>query len=75
MMDVEVMTIDGKEYGIFNEIVEKDTNYVFLVNLKNEKDMMIRKSSKDDKDLYIPLEDEDEYYLATLLLSKEKTTN
>ena len=54
-----------------NEIEYKNTNYIYLVNPKNELDVMIRKQSKEDKDLYIPLESDDEFNLANLLLFKE----
>lgn len=70
MQEFEVMTIDNKEYLIVNEIEHKGNNYIYLVNPLNELDVMIRKQSKEDKDLYIPL-NEDEFNLANLLLFKK----
>ena len=71
MSEFEVIEVDNKEYLIVNEIEYKNTNYIYLVNPKNELDVMIRKQSKEDKDLYIPLESDDEFNLANLLLFKE----
>ena len=70
MQEFEVMTIDNKEYLIVNEIEHKGNYYIYLVNPLNELDVMIRKQSKEDKDLYIPL-NEDEFNLANLLLFKK----
>jgi len=70
MKEFEVMTIDDKEYAIVNEITENDTTYIYLVNTNNEADVMIRKSSKEDKDTYIPLDNDEEFNLANLLLFK-----
>ena len=71
MKEFEVMTVDNKEYLIVDEIIHKDNDYIYLVNPKNELDVMIRKQSKEDKSLYIPLDSEEEFNLANLLLFKE----
>ena len=70
MNEYEVINIDNKDYLIVNEINHKGTTYIYLVNPKNEADVMIRKSSKQDPDLYVPLENDDEFNLANLLLFK-----
>ena len=71
MKEMEVITIGKKDYCIVREVDEDNTHYVFLSNVVNPADIMIRKSSLSDPDLYIPLENEDEYYLANLLLFRE----
>lgn len=70
MQEVEIINIGNKKYAIINEVKEKDTTYIALSNIDDPEDIMIRKSSKEDKDKYIPLEDEDEFFLANLLLFK-----
>lgn len=70
MQEVEIINIGNKKYAIINEVKEKDTTYIALSNIDDPEDIMIRKSSKEDKDEYIPLEDEDEFFLANLLLFK-----
>lgn len=69
-MKIEIMEIDNKKYGILNEVEDNGTTYIYLSNIDNPDDVMIRKSSKTDKELYIPLENEDEFFLANLLLFK-----
>ena len=73
MRDVEIMTIDQKDYIIMKEVVENGISFVFLSGLEDPDDVMIRKSSPQDPYIYIPLENEEEYRLATLLFFK--TTN
>ena len=73
MTEYEVINIDNKDYIIVNEINHKGITYIYLVNPKNEADVMIRKNSKEDKDLYVPLENDDEFNLANLLLFKKVT--
>jgi len=70
MKEVEVIKIGEKEYYIMKEVMDNDTSYVFLSGVEDPEDVMIRKSNPSDKDLYIPLENEEEYHLATLLLFK-----
>ena len=71
MKELEVMTIDNKDYLIMKEVFDKQTSYVFLSNVQNPEDVMIRKSSSINPEVYIPLENEEEYHLATLLLFKD----
>lgn len=71
MLDVNVMTIDGIDYVLVNQLEEENVTYIYLSNIDDPNDVVIRKSSPNDKDLFIPLEDEDEYYLANLLLFKK----
>lgn len=72
MQEIEVINIGNKKYAIMNEAVENDTTYIALSNIDNPEDVMLRKSSGKDKDNYIPLDDEDEFFLANLLLFKGK---
>ena len=69
MKKLEIMTIDNNDYIIMKEVKEENTIYVFLSNVNNPEDVMIRKST--DNENYIPLENEEEYKLATLLLFKQ----
>ena len=71
MKELEVITIGKKDYCIVREVDDEGIHYVFLSNVVNPADIMIRKSTIEDPDLFIPLENEDEYYLANLLLFKE----
>lgn len=64
MNEVTVYSFDGKNYLL----VTKINQYLFLVNEANSKDMMIRKENENDKELLLPLEDDEEFEQALLLL-------
>ena len=68
--ELEVITIDNKDYAILKEKEYNDTTYIFLSNVANQDDIMIRESSEEDKDLFVPLENEKEFNIACLLLFK-----
>lgn len=66
--ELEIMTIDGVDYAILKEVKNVGTTYVFLSNVANSEDMMIRKSANDED--YVPLDGDKEFELACLLLFK-----
>lgn len=71
MKEVEVMTVGSKDYFIMKEVIDHGISYVFLSGVADPEDVMIRKSTPDNPDYYVPLENEEEYHLATLLLFQE----
>ncbi len=71
MKEIEVMTINQHDYYIMKEVHDKGICYVFLSGVEDPEDVMIRKSMPDNPNLFVPLENETEYHLATLLLFKE----
>ena len=66
--ELEIMTIDGVDYAILKEVKNVATTYVFLSNVANSEDMIIRKSVNDED--YVPLDGDKEFELACLLLFK-----
>ena len=68
MKEVEVITIGNKNYIILNEVIENNISYIFLSNVEDPNDVMIRKSTKEDSNHYVPLENKEEFQLASLLL-------
>lgn len=68
MKQVEVMTFGNKDYIILKEVFEKNVSFIFLSNLEDPNDMMIRKCTSNNPNHYVPLESEEEYQLASLLL-------
>ncbi len=64
MKEVLAYSFNGKNYLL----VTKINQYLFLVNEANSKDMMIRKEDENDKGLLLPLEDDEEFEQALLLL-------
>ena len=70
MKDLEVVTIDGIDYVILKEVKHEDISYLYLSNINDEEDTLIRKTDKDNKDLILPLENDQEFELACNLLLK-----
>lgn len=69
MKDIEIVEIDNKKYGIMKEIIYKDTTYLYLSNIDDNQDVMIRKLK--DNDTIIPLDNGKEFDIASTLLLKD----
>ena len=69
MKQVEVIDIENKKYMVLNEIVDNGETYLYLTNVKNPKDFMIQKVDKNDKDLIINLDNEEEFKKALELFT------
>ena len=68
MDEVEIYSFDNKDYVL----VTKIDSYLYLSNEKNPRDMMIRKEDVNNPDLLLPLEDDEEFEHALLLLTRRK---
>ena len=58
--ELELITLGDKEYYILNEVKRNGTTYIYLSNVNDSDDTLIRKSSNEDETMYIPLESEEE---------------
>lgn len=70
MTSVDYFEIDNKEYMVTNEIEDENIIYYFLSNLDEKKDIMIRKTKKDNPTILYPLDNVDEVNHAINLLEK-----
>ncbi len=61
-MNVNYYDIDNKKYTILNDITIDNINYLLLVNLEDDGDILIRKVDPSDDNYLIPLDNEDEVY-------------
>ena len=61
-MNVNYYDIDNKKYTILNDITIDKINYLLLVNLEDDGDILIRKVDPSDDNYLIPLDNEDEVY-------------
>ena len=68
--ELEVITIDDKDYVIIEEVDHENDKYLYLSNVIDEEDTLIRKINKDDENTVLPLKDESEFELACNLLFK-----
>lgn len=65
---LDVIEIDDKSYIILKEVTNKDNTYLYLSNVNDEEDTLIRKIKEND---IFPLENEKEFELACNLFIKE----
>lgn len=72
MKDVEIYTIDDKEYMLLNKITKNEETYLYFSNVHEGNDFIIRKLDKEDNEYMIPLNDEDEVKKAILLLTNKE---
>lgn len=68
VVQAKVYSFDNKKFVL----VEQINNYLFLVNMKNSHDMMIRKESVEKPNVLLPLDDDDEFEHALQLLTRKK---
>ena len=61
-MNVNYYDIDNKKYTSLNDITIDNINYLLLVNLEDDGDILIRKVDPSDDNYLIPLDNEDEVY-------------
>ncbi len=68
MKEFEVVEINEMSYIILKEVTYKETSYLYLSNINDEEDTLIRKA---EGDMIIPLTSEEEFEIACNLLIKE----
>lgn len=70
-MTIDYVIIDDKKYGILKETTYNNATYVFLANLNNPKDQLIKKYYEANKDELLPLDSEEEFnYILTLFVEE-----
>lgn len=67
-MEIDVYTIDNQDYLLIDRIQQ----FLYLANANDDKDMMIRKIDQADETLLLPLENDEEFEKALLLLTSKK---
>ena len=70
MKDLEVIKIDGGEYVILHQVSYQDKTFLYLSNILNEEDVLIRKIDKDDANKVVPIENDQEFEVACNCLLK-----
>lgn len=75
MKDLEVVVIDDVEYFVIKEVKKGDISYLYLSNVDDYEDTLIRKVHKDDTNMMLPLESEKEFELACNLFLREIFTD
>ena len=70
MEEVTIFSFDDKDYMLLDQI----RDYVYLSNVDDRRDMMIRKVDPNDDEVLLPIEDDEEFEKALLLLTQKKLT-
>lgn len=77
MEETEITTVildNGIEYIIVDEVNYNDNKYIYLTNINDEEDFCIRKSIiVNNEEMYIGLDNDDEFNLALELYSKKNS--
>lgn len=68
MKNAEIYTFDNKKYIAIDRINE----FLYLSNLTNHHDMMIRKVEPNDEEMLLPLETDEEFEKALNLIIAKK---
>ena len=71
MVDVDIYVINDEEYYLMAEEVIKDTNYLYLSKVDDEDDFMIRKRDKEDMEVLVSLDNEEEVKIAALVFASK----
>ena len=70
MEEVTIFSFDDKDYMLLDQI----RDYVYLSNVDDRRDMMIRKVDPNDDEVLLPIKDDEEFEKALLLLTQKKLT-
>lgn len=71
MKELDVVTINEQDYVVLKECTKNNKTYLYLSNINDDDDTLIRKVDENDKNTVIPLESENEFELACNLFIKE----
>lgn len=66
--EVEYVLIDNKKYEVVMEKTSGDTTYMYLSNLDDENDNLIRKYTTVNQETIYPLDNDEEFELAMSLI-------
>ena len=72
MVDVDIYDIDGKEYMLLDRVTQKNSTYLYLSNVEEGNDFIIRKLNPKNEEEMIPLKDEEEVKKAILLITNKQ---
>lgn len=68
-MEIEYVIIDDKRFGVIEEKNANDITYVFLANLEDPTDQLIRKYTKENSEDLVPLDSDNEFQFALNLFN------
>ncbi|MBQ8132658.1 MAG: hypothetical protein IJ193_09215 [Bacilli bacterium] len=75
MVNVDIYDIDGKEYMLLDRVTQKKNTYLYLSNVEEGNDYIIRKINPKNEEEMIPLDSEEEVKKAILLITNKQIEN
>lgn len=71
MVDVDIYVINDEEYYLMEELEIKGTSYLYLSKVDNEDEYMFRKRDKEDPQVLVSLDDEQEVKMVALVFANK----
>lgn len=71
MVDVDIYVINDEEYYLIDELEIKGTSYLYLSKVDDEEFFMFRKRDKDDLEVLVTLDNEDEVKMVALVFANK----
>ena len=71
MVDVDIYVINDEEFYLIDELDFKGTSYLYLSKVDDEEYFMFRKRDKDDPEVLITLDNEEEVKMVALVFANK----
>lgn len=71
MVDVDVYVINDEEYYLMDEETINDISYLYLSKVDDEDEFMFRKRDKEDPEVLVTLDNEEEVRMVALVFAKK----
>lgn len=71
MVDVDVYVLNDEEYYLMAEEVINDVSYLYLSKVDDEDEFMFRKRDKEDSEVLVTLDSEEEVRMVALVFAKK----
>lgn len=71
MVDVDIYVINDEEYYLIDELDIKGTSYLYLSKVDDEDFFMFRKRDKEDHEVLVTLDNEEEVKMVALVFANK----
>ena len=71
MVDVDIYVINDEEYYLIAEETIRDIDYLYLSRVDNEEEVMFRKRDKEDPEVLVTLDNEEEVKMVALVFANK----
>lgn len=71
MVDVDIYVINDEEFYLIDELEIKGTSYLYLSKVDDEDYFMFRKRDKEDSEVLVTLDNEEEVKMVALVFANK----